>query len=54
MIQDTTRDGWIKEFIKRKLSSGLFWAVWAAEKKKPPNCHKYATFLGGFFNFFWA
>ena len=41
----------IKEFIKRKLSSGLFWAVGAAEKKKPPNYHKYATFLGGFFNF---
>ena len=28
------------------------WAVGAAEKKKPPNCYKYATFLGGFFNFF--
>ena len=32
---------------------GLFWAVMAAEKKNP-NCHKYATFWGGFFNFLWA
>ena len=27
-----------------------FWAVGAAEKKTP-NCHKYATFWGGFFKF---
>ena len=26
--------GYIKELIKRKLSSGLFWVVGAAEKKK--------------------
>ena len=38
--RDPTRDGCIKEFIKRKWNSGLFWAVGAAEKKKPPNCHK--------------
>jgi hypothetical protein len=31
--KDHTRDGWIKEFIKRKWSSGLFWAVEAAEIK---------------------
>ena len=31
-------------------SSGLFWAVGAAEKK-PPHCHKYATFLGVFLCF---
>ena len=31
--RDPTRDGWIKEFIKRKWSSGLFWAGGAAEKK---------------------
>ena len=31
--RDPTRDGCIKEFIKRKWSSGLFWAVGAAEKK---------------------
>ena len=31
-----------------------FWAVGAEEKKKTPNCHKYATFWGGFFNFLWA
>ena len=30
-----------------------FWAVGAAEKKTP-NCHKYATILGGLFNFLWA
>ena len=29
---------------------GLFWAVGAAGKK-PPNCHKYATFSGGFLMF---
>jgi hypothetical protein len=23
-------------------------------REKTPNCHKYATFLGGFFNFLWA
>ena len=34
--RDPTRDGWIKEFIKRKWSSGLFWAVGAAEKKNLP------------------
>ena len=36
-IRDSSRDGWIKEFMKQKLSSGLFWAVVAAEKKTP-NC----------------
>ena len=41
--RDLSRDDWIKEFIKRKSSSGLFGAVGAEEKKKPPNCHKYAT-----------
>ena len=50
--RDPTRDGWIiKEFIKRKWSSELIWAVGAAENK-PPNCHKYATFLGAFFQLF--
>ena len=33
-IRYPTRYGWIKEFIKQKWSSGLFWAVWVAEKKK--------------------
>ena len=33
--KDPTRDGWIKEFIKRKRNSGLFWAVRAAEKITP-------------------
>jgi hypothetical protein len=51
--RDLRRDDCIKDFIKRKLSSGLFWAVGAAEKKKP-YCNKYATFWGGFFNFLWA
>ena len=33
-----------------------FWAVLGSlfcREKKPPNCHKYATFGGGFFNFLW-
>ena len=29
--RDLRRDDCIKDFIKRKLSSGLFWAVGAAE-----------------------
>ena len=44
--RDATRDGWIKEFIKRKWSSGLFRAVWDAEKKKLPQV---CNFLGWFF-----
>ena len=35
--RDLSRDDWIKEFIKRKWSSGLVWAVGAAERKKLPN-----------------
>ena len=27
------RDHWIKDSIKQIFNSGLFWAVWAAEKK---------------------
>ena len=34
--RNSSRDGWIKESIKRKWSFGLFWAVGAAEKKKLP------------------
>ena len=49
--RDSCRDGWIEKILKRKWRSGLFWAGGAAEKK---NCHKYATFWGGFFNFLWA
>ena len=49
--RDSSRDGWIEESTKRKCSSGLFWEGGAAEKKTL-NCHKYATFWGGFFN--WA
>ena len=52
-VRDLRREDWIKEFIKRKSSSWLFGAVWAKEKKTP-NCHEYATFLSGFFNFLWA
>ena len=48
--RDLSRHDCIKEFIKRKWSSGLLWAVGAAEKKNP-NCHKYATFWGGFLMF---
>ena len=50
--RDPTNDGWIKEFMKRKLSSRLFWAVWPAEKKKyqlPSIIMQ--LFGGGFFNF---
>ena len=34
-----------------------FWAVLGrrgCREKNPPNCHKYATFWGVFFNFLWA
>jgi hypothetical protein len=34
-----------------------FWAVLGSRgcrEKKTPNCHKYATFRGGFFQFLWA
>ena len=41
---------WLEKRIYKTESSGLFWAVGAVEKKTP-NCHKYATFWGGFFNF---
>jgi hypothetical protein len=33
-----------------------FWAVLGCggcREKTTPNCHKYATFWGGFFNFLW-
>ena len=50
-IRDPTWDGCIKEFIKRKWSSGLFWAVRAAEKKNLPTA---ISIWGGFFNFLWA
>ena len=43
---------WIQESIKRKFNSGLFWAVWAAEKKKS-NCHKYAIVEVSFLMFSW-
>ena len=51
--RDFSRDDWIKEFIKRKWSSGLFWAVGAAEKKKGLG-RLWATFWSGFFNFWWS
>jgi hypothetical protein len=41
----------MKESIKRIFSSGMFWAVGAAERNKKPNCHKYATFEVSFFMF---
>jgi hypothetical protein len=34
-----------------------FWAVLGSQgcrEKKPPNCHKYAFFGGGFFKFLWG
>ncbi len=33
-----------------------FWAglgSWGSREKKAPNCHKYATFWSGLFNFLW-
>ena len=41
----------MKESIKRIFSSGMFWAVGAAERNKKPNCHKYATFEVSFLCF---
>ena len=48
--RDLSRDDWIKEFIKRKWSCGLFWAVGAAEKKKS-QLPKVCNFLRCFFQF---
>ena len=50
-IRDPTRDGWIKEFIKRKWSSGLFRAVRVAEKKNLSTAIS-MQFLGWFFQLF--
>ena len=60
LIRDLSRDDWIKEFIKRKSSSGLFWAVGAAEKNKLPTAKSkqhfevfFSTFRGQrFFEYF--
>ena len=41
-------DHWIQASIKQIFNSGLFWAIGAAERKKNPNCHKYATFDDSF------
>ena len=49
--RDLSRDDWIKEFIKRKWSSGLFWAVGAAAKKKGSGPIM-SSFLGCFFQLF--
>ena len=37
---------------KKNLSNGN--EAQGCREKKPPNCHKYATFWGGFFKFLWA
>ena len=37
---------------KKNLSNGN--EAQGCREKKPPNCHKYATFWGGFFNFMWT
>ena len=50
-LRDLSRDDWIKEFIKRKWSSGLFWAVGAAEKKKLPTAISMQLFEVGFSTF---
>jgi hypothetical protein len=47
--------GWLdKRIFKTKMK---FWAVLGSHgcrEKKPPYCHNYATFWGGFFNVSWA
>ena len=40
LLTDFSTDECIKELIKQKWSSGLFWAGGAVEKKTRPNCHK--------------
>ena len=47
--RDLSWDDWIKEFMKLKWSSGLFWAVGSAEKKNLPYV---CNFLGWFFQLF--
>ena len=49
--RDPARDGCIKEFIKRKWSSGLFGAVRAVEKKKTA---KRMQLFGVVFSTFWG
>ena len=44
--RDLSRDDWIEEFIKRKWSSGLVWAVGAAEKKNFPTAISMQLFVG--------
>ena len=53
-IRDPTRDGCIKEFIRGKRSSGLFWAVGAAERKKLQTAISMQLFEVFFFNFLCA
>ena len=53
ITRDPTRDGWIEEFIKQKWSSGLFWAVGAAEKKNLPTAISMQLF-GVVFSTFWG
>ena len=43
-----------KRIYKRKWSSGLFWAVRTAEKRKRPTAMSMQLFFSGFFNFLWA
>ena len=51
--RDPIRDGWIKEFIKPKWSSGLFWTVQAAEKKNLPTAISTQHFEALFSTFCW-
>ena len=46
----STIDHWIQESIKWMFDSGWFGQS-GLQRKKPPNCHKYATFFGGFLMF---
>ena len=49
------QQGCLNERIyKTKVNSLAVLGCRDCREKKLPNCHKYATFWGGFFNFLWA
>ena len=53
VLQQRSYQRWLDERIYK--TEIKFWAVLGSRgcrEKKPPNCHKYATFGGGVFNFF--
>ena len=52
--RDSTRDGWMKQSILNENEVLGCYGQSGMQRKKTANRHKYATFLGGFFNFLWA